>query len=297
MSTELALVFRDVPEAVYALYGKLLFLDSCNGSFSLKDVTDGLRKGNKEHIYAFILALKKTGIIEVIEESFNNENIIYRLIDRERLSKIVYEIQVIIDNLDDLEDRLLPDNKYVLTGNVPEDFRDSKKIALSELLPIHSTLRDMISRAAEDVVILNPFFDKFAVKELQDVIISAVNRSVAVKIITRYISGTRRSNLEALHPIIEGVGRCERSAYFTIYQYQSEEKKEGRLLDFHAKMVISDRNKEAYLGSANLTETGLRSRLELGTKITGRYVTTLYELVNYLIRQGYIEKIDIWSGR
>ena len=48
---------------------------------------------------------------------------------------------------------------------------------------------------------------------------------------------------------------------------------------FHFKAAVADQGTKAYLGSANLTTSGLRSRMELGVILTGEVAGQLHRVI------------------
>jgi phosphatidylserine/phosphatidylglycerophosphate/cardiolipin synthase-like enzyme len=54
---------------------------------------------------------------------------------------------------------------------------------------------------------------------------------------------------------------------------------------FHFKAVIADDGLKAYLGSANLTTAGLRSRMEMGVILTGEPAVQVAQIVDIVLSQ------------
>ncbi|MBM7854315.1 HKD family nuclease [Desulfohalotomaculum tongense] len=293
MSVNLAMAFRSRPKLLQRLSGIILYLGGeKKNCFTVGEILRYFNEGDDPLIYTFVLELKRKGIIDIVKDHVSSDQIAYRLKNKLELLRNVSEAEVIINNLGELEDRLIPDNRYVLMGNIPDDYRCIRRIRVAEVLPIFSELHCIISNAEEELIILNPFFDRYAVQELKNALIYSMQRGVKVRIITRYLTGERRDNMEALEPFLIEVKKKDLRSRIKLYLYQSKNESEGNFFDFHAKMIIADKGKVAYLGSANLTEYGLGNRLELGVKIEGGNVKILHDLVNYLLKSGYVRSID-----
>lgn len=57
----------------------------------------------------------------------------------------------------------------------------------------------------------------------------------------------------------------------------------SKIQTFHFKAAIIDDGEKAYLGSANMTSGGLRSRMELGVVLRGEAALTLVHLLESVL--------------
>ncbi|MFW6026750.1 MAG: phospholipase D-like domain-containing protein, partial [Candidatus Woesearchaeota archaeon] len=244
-----------------------------------------------KNIYSFILCLVEDKILKEIKSNYIPEKKLYKIINFDNLDEEISTSKKLISYMNKIQSGYQSKN-YSLMGNIPNEFKQNNNIRNTEIYPILSGFKKMISETENELIILNPFFDSVAVSELKNKLVAAVNKGVIIKIITRYLSGKNNTNLQVLKPIITDVLECNKKSNLNLYQYQSENKNNEDLIDFHAKMIICDIDKKAYIGSANLTGYGLTKRLELGVNITGKDVKILYDLIIYLIKKKYIKQIQ-----
>lgn len=64
-----------------------------------------------------------------------------------------------------------------------------------------------------------------------------------------------------------------------------------KLLGSHAKVLIVD-NKYVYIGSANLTRSGLTDNLEIGILLKGTIASKVSKLWNHLIETGFLVEVS-----
>jgi phosphatidylserine/phosphatidylglycerophosphate/cardiolipin synthase-like enzyme len=105
--------------------------------------------------------------------------------------------------------------------------------------------------------------------ELGEIVMRRLDAGVEVALLTRRVHRGENSVLRlAQHP------------KFAAYEwYEPPALGQAEVVTFHAKMVVADDGHRAYMGSANMTESSLRSRYELGVFLEGEASRTLYRAV------------------
>jgi hypothetical protein len=80
-----------------------------------------------------------------------------------------------------------------------------------------------------------------------------------------------------------GLCKHERCRFFA--WYAPNENDPFGAQTFHFKAAIADNGLKAYLGSANLTTAGLRSRMELGVILTGEPAVQVAQIIELVLSQ------------
>ena len=155
------------------------------------------------------------------------------------------------------------------------------------------SLGRLIKQAENEIIILNPFFEKDGFQQLHQPLLNALGNNVEVKIITRYLhdpSSHNRSVVEEFTDICRERGIPLQNLTLLDYTIWDEEtditdqKQDGENPKFtlHAKLLIADQTR-AYLGSANVTDYGFERYLEIGAILDGPVVASYRELVEFLL--------------
>lgn len=146
--------------------------------------------------------------------------------------------------------RSVPGAKVRLVMSVPIQFRKGLYSRVPELSATFETLLAMFQRARRAIKIFSPYVDPAFTHLLQ-------NSHCPIYVIST--SDGKRSGNAVLE-------RCQ--AFRNVHvRYLLERRGMQQLFQVHAKMVLVD-GVEAYLGSANLTDTSLHYNLELGIHIS-----------------------------
>lgn len=125
---------------------------------------------------------------------------------------------------------------------------------------------DVIAAAEQSLLIASPFWDATTSEEISKLVRKKLVAGVDVIILgrfTRDLPGPVRSGLRKIssHPNISILSWFEGSGADT--------------QTFHFKAISADRGTRAYLGSANMTESSLRSRMEIGVVLRGKVAEEL----------------------
>lgn len=147
-----------------------------------------------------------------------------------------------------------------------------------EASDLRASVIDLIASARERVVLASPFWDEETADDLRSLLRRRISNGVHVDLLGREFGGPTGSGL-ALQALAEnlGSGGCRAYTWFRVVQgerFGSE--------TFHFKLAIAD-GSAAYLGTANFTESGFRSRMELGVVTRGPLAQSLQRIVDSLL--------------
>ena len=178
------------------------------------------------------------------------------------------------------------------TGSPGRDSRQVEVVATlpPELFPrsdraepgsIEPAIKRVIASGRETVWIVNPFFDPFGMVSLVPSIAGAADRGVSVRLITRG-SEEQKAALRSAFDAIRGETRATESISRVEARDLLKRDATGRLqYALHSKVVLAD-EKACYVGSANLTEHGMRHNFELGVVLQGAVVREVKALLQRL---------------
>lgn len=140
----------------------------------------------------------------------------------------------------------------------------------------------LIANSEEFVIIGAPFIQKAISEDNHDFVNalkSALKRGIRLHIVSTGIG-------------LEGfiTSLCDENES-NIHLFQPKRNIENtNQIGSHAKFCIAD-GKHAYIGSANLTDPGLFSNLEMGILVHGKIASQIYEFWNYLVETGFFIEI------
>lgn len=140
---------------------------------------------------------------------------------------------------------------------------------------------DLIDDARAEVTLIFPFMDIDGVDEVLRAAERALERGVKVTLVTRYLSDPGSANTTFADRLrrADATGR-----EFSTRSINAGDESGRELL--HAKVIIIDRGRRGYVGSANLTLGGLGQSIEIGVTLDGAAAESLAELVNELVDGG-----------
>lgn len=145
---------------------------------------------------------------------------------------------------------------------------------------LRAALVDLIASAGFHLLLASPFWDRETAQELLPVLARQTQRGVTVDLIGRSVDPTDRDGRE-LATLIDALGAPGQVRATTWYSGSRTEP--GGVQTFHFKCAVADQGARAYLGSANFTASGLRSRAELGVLLLPPLSVDLYDLVVALL--------------
>ena len=167
-----------------------------------------------------------------------------------------------------------PKPKNTVVVNLPVGEHDEIGQSLGSLVV---RLMELIGRAEKEIVILNPFFTSQVFGHIAGPLASATHRGVELTIITRSLTyESNNYNQEFVRRLNE---ELDEDAAMTLFEYIGPAEEGSATI--HAKMTLVD-DREAYLGTANLTHRGLRDNLEIGVIFQDDTVYHLSEFVGSL---------------
>jgi phosphatidylserine/phosphatidylglycerophosphate/cardiolipin synthase-like enzyme len=147
-----------------------------------------------------------------------------------------------------------------------------------EVLDLRATLFDLIASARTRVIVASPFWDNATANEISELFNKRLSSKVLIDVLGRidkgsgneYVTLARRfTSFPSIH-------------FYNWYEPNSEDLFGTRT--FHFKAVVVDNGDKAYLGSANMTSGGLRSRMELGVVLRGNTAVTLAHILEIVLR-------------
>lgn len=137
---------------------------------------------------------------------------------------------------------------------------------------MRANLLEIIASAKTWIALASPFWDAETASELAEVLRRRLEAGVIVDILGRFEG--QNDGVRQLQDKLSGYENCQLFAW-------SEKSSVDRFRKqtFHFKAVVSDDGAKAYLGTANLTTSGLRSRMELGVILDGEVAHQLAQIV------------------
>lgn len=146
-----------------------------------------------------------------------------------------------------------------------------------DLLDLRAALFDLIASAHTRIVIASPFWDNTTADEISALFQKRLSSGVLIDVLGRVdkSSGNEYLALAKRFSSFPGIH------FYNWYEPNSEDPFGTQT--FHFKAGIADDGKKAYLGSANMTASGLRSRMELGVVLRGYAATTLSQVLDVVL--------------
>jgi phosphatidylserine/phosphatidylglycerophosphate/cardiolipin synthase-like enzyme len=139
---------------------------------------------------------------------------------------------------------------------------------------LRSGMLDVIVGAQESLLIASPFWDAGTSEEIANLAKKRLGGGVNVTILGRFSRDLPVPVRAELRKIAKDPN-CSILSWF-----------EGSGNDtqtFHFKAISADRGARAYLGSANMTVSSLRSRMELGVVLTGKVAEELDRVLRVVL--------------
>lgn len=162
-----------------------------------------------------------------------------------------------------------------LCATVPAGLPPTAYAALArETLDLRAALFDLVASAQRRVVLASPFWDRTTAEELRELLLRRVVAGVGIDLLGR-AEGGEGDEYRALV-----AGLLDRPGVRAYGWYERGAGKGVGVQTFHFKAVVIDDGVRAYLGSANLTVAGLRSRLELGVVLRGSTAVSLARILD-----------------
>lgn len=139
---------------------------------------------------------------------------------------------------------------------------------------LRSGMLDVIANAAESIILASPFWDAGTTAEMISLVQRKLNAGVQTSILGRF-SHDLPPNIRAELCKVASDPNCQILSWF--------ESDGGNTETFHFKAVSVDRGLRAYMGSANMTVSSLRSRMEFGVILSGSVASQLDRVLRVVI--------------
>jgi len=139
---------------------------------------------------------------------------------------------------------------------------------------LRSSLLDVFASARQSLIIASPFWDAGTTAEMVSLARKKLSSGVQVSLLGRFSRDLPTNVRLELAKIANDPG-CAILSWF-----------EGTGLEtqtFHFKAISADRGNRGYMGSANMTVSSLRSRMELGVILTGNAAAQLDRILRVVI--------------
>ncbi len=146
-----------------------------------------------------------------------------------------------------------------------------------------AAILEAIASAEQHLWLVSPYLEQQGMAHLSDELLSALWRGVAVSVITHAAHEPGSPQARALARLQQEALRAQGT--LTIYSAQMEK---GLL---HAKIVVADR-KWGVLGSANLTDPGLRWNVEIGMRFGEQHARIIVAQLEELCREPRLVRLE-----
>jgi len=245
-------------------------------------------------IVAFFVKLNEMGILIEIKERDQSPNTLAEckyIVNQNELSSFSLKMGIALE----VSELLGSQNaSYHVMATIPPGTSITKSYVnlKKRILPIYETIVDLIIRAESEIIIVSPFFDEKGLEKISRPLLDKLLMKVRVEIVTRSYKNNA-SNFKFLQQLINQAYAKKTIEYLSIFEYQNMNTDEYASDTFHAKTMIIDEGKKAYLGSANFTGWGLDEQFELGVLLEGGSAKILHEMIRYMKEAGLIKKTMI----
>jgi phosphatidylserine/phosphatidylglycerophosphate/cardiolipin synthase-like enzyme len=144
-------------------------------------------------------------------------------------------------------------------------------------------LLDLIDSAQSTLTLLFPFIDHAGAADVAPALQRALQRGVGVVLITRHLTDPGSGNAQLAAQLR---AMASSSDQFIALQLSSSHADEAGRELLHAKVLVADGGSRGYVGSANLTGTGLGESVEIGVVLGGTAASSLAALVDEIAKLG-----------
>lgn len=149
-----------------------------------------------------------------------------------------------------------------LCVSLPPTIAAAAGIVIREMTSdLRAGLWDVVSGARDMLVIASPFWDAVVAEEVRALLEARIRNGLKCVILGRFSNAGERVAL----PNLERLAQCGEIKIMSWFDGD-----EANRETFHFKAASADHGKLAYLGSANMIRSSLRSRMELGVLLRGR---------------------------
>lgn len=139
---------------------------------------------------------------------------------------------------------------------------------------LRSGLLDIVASAGESLIMASPFWDAGTTAEMVALARKKLASGVRVSLLGRF-------SQDLPVKVKSELGKIARSPGCSILSWYEGAGNETQT--FHFKAISADRGAKAYMGSANMTVSSLRSRMELGVILTGGAAVALDRILRVVL--------------
>jgi phosphatidylserine/phosphatidylglycerophosphate/cardiolipin synthase-like enzyme len=179
----------------------------------------------------------------------------------------------------DLEENTHLYETVSLLASVPATVTaEVRSLVFRDALELRAGIMDLIASARSRVVLASPFWDEETVDDLQALLSRRIEQGASVDLLGRTLE-LSDPNGAALRSLADRLDPRACRVYTWLRRADDDR---FRSETFHFKVAIAD-DERAYLGSANFTSSGMRSRMELGVLSTGGLAHALARIVDAIL--------------
>ena len=139
---------------------------------------------------------------------------------------------------------------------------------------LRSGLLDVVTGAKESLIVASPFWDADTTAEMISLARKKLTTGIQISLLGRF-SRDLPPNVRSELRKVANEPQCSILSWYEGTGAETE--------TFHFKAISADRGRRAYLGSANMTVSSLRSRMELGVILSGEPATQLDKILRVVI--------------
>jgi len=165
-----------------------------------------------------------------------------------------------------------------ICATLPPSLSSLVKDALREdVIDLRAVLFDLIAGAHTRIVVASPFWDSATAFELSELLRRRLSSGLHVDILGR----TEKKAGNDYRVLANQFTQSQDIHFYNWYEPNSDDQFGSQT--FHFKAVVIDNGSKAYIGSANMTDGGLRSRMELGVVVQGSTAMTLAHILDQIL--------------
>jgi phosphatidylserine/phosphatidylglycerophosphate/cardiolipin synthase-like enzyme len=139
---------------------------------------------------------------------------------------------------------------------------------------LRSSLLDVIASARQSLIVASPFWDAGTTAEMVTLVRKKLASGIQVSLLGRF----SRDLPAEVKSELEKISHDPACAILSWFEGAGTETQ-----TFHFKAISADRGQRGYLGSANMTVSSLRSRMELGVILTGVAASQLDRILRVVL--------------
>jgi phosphatidylserine/phosphatidylglycerophosphate/cardiolipin synthase-like enzyme len=148
---------------------------------------------------------------------------------------------------------------------------------LNEADDLRAAIFEIIASAKRQLILASPFWDQETIDELAELVDKRLSAGVEVTILGRFAEHSESNTTPRFR-------RLARHNHCRVVSWFQADSTQNSVQTFHFKLAIADEGRTAYLGTANFTTSGLRSRMELGVILSAKPAKQLYRIMEEVLK-------------